>query len=431
MSLRPAIRMRLTAWFGGLVLVGGALLLGASYLLATHQIDAYPAKVNSLADSLAGVPPVRPQSGARGRALGQLPSRGQLERLSAQAAGERRARTTAEQQVSISTKRALFFELGGLLAAFALIAVATGFFATRRALAPVARITSAARRVGDGSLGERLRLDGPQDELKELGDTFDRMLDRVEQALERERAFIANASHELRTPLAIIRAEIDAARSGVRARGATTARSFEVIETAVVRSERLLESLFALARASRTVASPEPVDLRDLVEGVLRERQPALATRRLSVRTSLAPGSASGDVTLLHQLVENLLDNAVRHNRAGGELTVSTDGDDQWATLAIENDGTDLSAADVAHLTEPFARGSDASAGDQSGLGLGLTLAESIAQAHGGEMALTPRPPGGLRVVVRLPSGRASARSLPASSPREFNPRVDASWRDA
>jgi signal transduction histidine kinase len=420
MKLRPTIQLRLTGWFAGLVLVGGAILLVASFLLAEHHIDTYPAQVNSLADRLAGVPRVRSAKDNHGRSLAQLPNRSELQ---AQTAQERRARNTAEQQVGVSTKRSLVFEMLGLLAGFALVAVATGFFVTRRAMAPVARITSAARRVADGSLGERLRLEEPDDELKELGDTFDEMLDRIEQALARERAFIANASHELRTPLAIIRAETDAARSYSGSLDAATARSFEVIEGAVDRSGRLLQSLFALARASRAPTARTPVDLPELVDAALRERKPALDAVGLSVQSTLATALVVGDPTLLSQLVDNLVDNAVRYSERDGGLLVVTGRDGRWATLRIENGGPELSEADVGRLTEAFARG-DEGPDDAGGLGIGLTLVESIVDAHAGALELAPLPSGGLRAVVRLPAADLSAQDPPAAAVTG-PPRVD------
>jgi signal transduction histidine kinase len=398
MSLRPTIHLRLTAWFAALVLVGGAVLLGVGYLLAAHQIDAYPNQVNALTEQF-GIAPRSPGNRGEGRP-GDLPTRDEL-------AAQSGARRTAEQQAGGTSKRSLFVELAALLAVFAAVAVGIGLLVTRRTLAPVAAITEAARRVAAGSLGERLRLTGPDDELKQLGDTFDEMLDRVEGALARERTFIANASHELRTPLAVIQAEIDAARSGAQATDPATARSLEVIEAAIARSGRLLESLFALARAGRASWPWAPVDLTELVESALDDRCSAIAERGLAPHTTLGHAQVSGDPTLLAQLVENLIDNAIAYNRPGGELAVVVATGEGWATLAVENDGPELNDADIARLTEPFARGAQGAAPDQPGLGLGLALVDSIATAHSGSIELAARLAGGMRAVVRLPGTKS------------------------
>ncbi len=394
--IRPSIRLRVTAWYTAVALAGGLLLIAGSFVIALRHIDRYAGQVDSLAQR---IPSQNPQGGRPTT----LPTRAELEAREADLRAGRAARATAEERVRVRVRRSLLLELAALLGGFTLIAVATGLFVTRRVLAPVKRITDAARTVGATSLGERLRLTGPDDELKELADTFDAMLERVEQAFAREREFIASASHELRTPLAIIRAEIDAARSSRGQVHPATRRSFDVIETAADRSAQLTTSLLSLSRANRELTKREPVNLRLLAEECLREQEASIAAGELAVRRSLADAWVAGDHTLLHRLVSNLVDNAVRYNYGRGALMLAAASTDRSSILTVENDGARLDAAEVRHLLEPFNRG-NAQDGPRSGLGLGLAIAESITHAHDGMIVVAARKQGGLRVSVRFPA---------------------------
>jgi signal transduction histidine kinase len=383
----------MTAWYTAVALGGGLLLMAGSFAIALHHIDEVTVEVDSLAQRIFDRNP-------KGDRFATLPTRAELERLEAARRADRAARATAEQQVHVRTRNSLLLELSALLAGFALLAVAIGLFVSRRVLTPVKRITATARTVGSASLGARLRLGGPEDELKELADTFDTMLDRVERGFVREREFVANASHELRTPLAIIRAEIDAALSSPGPIQPDTARSFEAIESATSRSEQLITSLLSLSRANEGLRHCEPVNLRTVAEEVLSGQQASIAAADIALCRSLADAWISGDEMLLRQLVANLVDNAVRYNRPRGTLSVATEAVDGSATLALENDGPRLVSAEVDRLLEPFQRG--AATDRAPGLGLGLAIVESIAHAHEGTVALTVREQGGLLVRVRF-----------------------------
>jgi signal transduction histidine kinase len=284
------------------------------------------------------------------------------------------------------------------MAAMAVLSGALGWFVSGRVLRPMSEITATARRVSEESLHERIALDGPDDELKQLGDTFDSMLARLEAAFERQAAFIRNASHELRTPLSVIQAEADVTAAEEAHDPDAVRRSLAVVREAGQRSERLIEALLTLARADRHDHPRTEVDLTHLVQQLTDETD----FDGLRLDLALSPARVLGDRELLRTMAANLIDNAIRHNSADGWIEIRTESVGEEAHLEISNPGALITAEEAASLTEPFRRLGTARTGD--GVGLGLSIAASIAQAHGGRLAIDPLERGGLRVSIRLPT---------------------------
>jgi signal transduction histidine kinase len=276
----------------------------------------------------------------------------------------------------------------------------------------MSEITATARRVSQESLHERIALEGPDDELKQLADTFDSMLGRLEVGFERQAAFISNASHELRTPLSVIRTEADVTLADEADDPAALRRSLEVVREAGERSERLIEALLALAQTERVDRPRVEVDLGRLT----RELAEEIDMDGMRLDASLGPARVLGDRELLRTMTGNLLENAVRHNTDEGWIEVRTEATRDEARLEVSNSSSPIASGEAASLTLPFRRLGTARTGE--GLGLGLSIAASVAQAHGGELAIEPLERGGLRVSVVLPAAHASRDTASAGSAR-------------
>lgn len=287
------------------------------------------------------------------------------------------------------------------MAAMAVLSGALGWFVSGRVLRPMSEITAAARTVSRESLHERIALDGPDDELKQLADTFDSMLARLETGFERQAAFVRNASHELRTPLSVIRTEVDVTLADEAGDPEALRRSLAVVREAGERSERLVDALLTLARADRGDHPRSNVDLGELLRELVEETD----FDGLRLAASLRPARVLGDRELLSTMAANLVDNAVRHNAAGGWVQIRTEAAGEEARLVISNSGAMISAEEGASLTEPFRRLGAARTGE--GLGLGLSIAASVAHVHGVQLAIDPLERGGLRVRIGLPAASA------------------------
>jgi len=277
-----------------------------------------------------------------------------------------------------------------------------GWILAGRMLAPLSRITAATRAVGKGSLSHRIELEGRQDEFRELADSFDAMLAKVEAQVAEQQRFAANASHELRTPLAITQTLLDVARNDPHH---DNRELVERLHTVNSRAIDLTEALLLLSRADQRAFAREEVDLSLLAEQAVETLLPLAEKREIAIEATGTVAPAVGSYALLLQLTTNLLHNAIVHNVAeGGTIRISTSADLDSATLTIGNTGAKLSAGLVATFTEPFQRGSERTRGDHGGVGLGLAIATSITRAHGGTLTLEPRSGGGLRVTVQLPT---------------------------
>jgi signal transduction histidine kinase len=367
-----SVRLRLTLMYAGVLVVCGALLLAASYGLVARSIDSSPV-----------APPAQ-----------VVTDESQLQ-----------VRQDIRAQIASDTLSRLRLNYALALLAMAMGSVALGWLLAGRALRPLHAIAATARSVSGETLDRRVRLDGPADELKDLADTLDTMLARLDAAFESQQRFVANASHELRTPLAVIRTEVDVALADPDAPAHELRATAERVREATDRSERLIESLLTLARsADEAAVKPDVVDLAaagelglDGVDGELRERGIAL-------RTELQRAPTRGDRRLIERLVANLVENAVRHNVPGGWIDVSTYVRNGTARLRVENSGEPIPPERIDDLVEPFQRLARHAPG--SGSGLGLSIVRSVAEVHGGSLRIDARPGGGLAVDVELPAAR-------------------------
>ncbi|HUZ28658.1 MAG TPA: HAMP domain-containing sensor histidine kinase [Solirubrobacteraceae bacterium] len=389
--MRGTIRLRLTVLYGVVFLITGAVLLTIGYVLVRHNLDARGNFRQVLQRAGVPVPPDAP--GLEPRAF--LPG----------SQGLFRAVAAVRAQLRADALHRLLLEYVGALAAMTLVSGVAGWLLAGRALRPLRRIISTAKAVSGENLSERIALEGPSDELKELADTFDGMLTRLEQAFASQQSFAANASHELRTPLAIMRTEIDVALADPDVTDDELRRMGETVRDTVDRCERLLEGLLMLARSQAAAHAEESVDLAGLAADCVTDLHAPAHERQLEVRNALGPAWVRGDAALLERMIANLVDNAIRHNEPRGFVEVATSFDAGRVRLRVANGGPVIDAEDAAALAEPFRRlhrGGD-------GFGLGLSIVGSVAQVHGGSLHVAARPAGGLEVTVELPGLPAEA----------------------
>ena len=274
-----------------------------------------------------------------------------------------------------------------------------GWYVSGRVLRPVRAITETARRASDQHLGERLALTGAQDELKELADTFDDMLERLDLAFAAQRRFVANASHELRTPLTVMRTAIDVALAKPNRTTQQLEDMAARVRRSVDRAENMIEALLVLAISDQGVTSSELLDLSAVAEDALELAAPGITRLGLTVEADLGPAETTGDQQLIERMVWNLVDNAVRHNEPGGWIRVTTGRYPGGATLRIANSGTVVPAGAVPTLAEPFRRIQKRTGG---GVGLGLSIAQSVSTAHGAQLDIRSQPEGGLDISLTL-----------------------------
>jgi signal transduction histidine kinase len=294
------------------------------------------------------------------------------------------------------------------------LAAVAGWIVAGRVLRPVHQIAAAARTASEHNLSARVSLTGPRDELRDLAETFDDMLGRLQAAFESQQRFIANASHELRTPLTVMRATVDVVLAKPEPKAADLLGMGQDIRIAVDHAETLVEALLTLARNEHGLTVHEEIDLATVAEDVLD----ATDLRHRHPRPNLQPAMTSGDPVLLERLVANLVDNAVRYNQSGGDVWLSTSTLDGRATLVVANTGPSISPDNLDGLFKPFQRLHERTTRD--GFGLGLALVASITAVHHGQVTAHPRPNGGLTVTVTFPSTHACDRrtGLPAPARR-------------
>jgi signal transduction histidine kinase len=378
---RSTIRLRLTALYAGAFLLAGTALVVSMYVILGEALD----------DQLT----------ARIGVAGHLPELSGVGPESTQAAHEAedalRTQFQQDRDDTLSTMlTASLVALGGV----GVIAALLGWFVAARALRPLQQITGTARRVAERNLHERIDLDGPQDEIKDLADTFDAMLERLDRAFDSQRRFVANASHELRTPLTINRTLIEVALEDPDA-GPALRQLGDTLLAVNQRHERLIDGLLALAGSEEHITDPALVDLADVAHHVTTEAQDAASSAGIEIRTDLQTTAVMGDPVLLERLVQNLIDNAIRYNRPeDGRITVTTVTVDGTAQLTVDNTGPPVPPYEIPGLFEPFHRLLSTT---DRGTGLGLSIVRSVARAHGGEADAAPGPDGGLTVRVVLP----------------------------
>lgn len=352
---RLTVRLQLTAFYGAMFLISGTALLGITYVLVASS-----------------EPPGRPGIGPPPQQVAQL--------------------------------RDLLVGSGIALGLMSVVSIWLGWLIAGRVLRPVRFITATTRQISEENLHQRLALRGPRDELRELGNTIDDLLARLEGAFEAQRSFVANASHELRTPLAMMRTSLDVAERKRVPMSADVSVLAGKIREGLEQADRIVESFLVLARAQRGVPTDlATVSLPGVASNALSGRTNAISALSLSVKRELGDADVVGSETLLARMVANIIDNAVRHNEPGGFFKVTTETDGAVARLVVESGGPPLDQDLVSELAQPFRRLDGDRTSSANGVGLGLSIVSAIAAAHNGTLSLGARPRGGLRVVIELP----------------------------
>jgi signal transduction histidine kinase len=392
---RRTIRLRLALLYGGLFFISGAVLLALTYTAASRTHGAYSQAVPAplIEHSSVAAPaqvPVAPQS----RQVG--PSR----------------RGSPRQSVTVSIVdpnqrsadlRVLAIVSVIALALMAAVSMGLGWLIAGRVLRPLRTITTAARDISATNLHRRLALDGPDDEFKELGDTVDGLLARLEASFHSQRQFVANASHELRTPLARLKTLVQVTLADPNASPESLRAAHERVLASEEQLERLIVALLSLAGSERALDRREPVDLTAVTEQVLAARRPEIERRGLRLNATLGLAVVEGSPQLVERLVANLIDNAVAHNLAGGRIDLTTATEAGQAVLSVANDGPVIGPEELDRLQQPFQRLGATRTNHGDGHGLGLSIVHAIATAHGATLSVHSQAAGGLHVTVRFP----------------------------
>jgi len=395
---RRTIRLRLTALYGLLFTLAGAALLVITNVLVRSTTGAGSCHAISNGGVRCEIPGRHGKGGTvvtvrGGFHLGGGVARRQASGLNMLVSGQ-----------NASDLHQLFVYSWLALAIMAVLSVALGWLVAGRVLRPLRAITTTARNISATNLHERLALNGPDDELKELGDTFDDLLARLERFIQSQRQFVANASHELRTPLALQRTAIQLALTDPAANMESLRAAHERVLASGGQQERLIDALLTLTRGQAGLTKREPFDLAILAEQILLTRQVQARDRSIEVRSVLAPAPMTGDPRLAERLVANLVDNALAYNSAPGRIDMMTGRRGDVALLSITNTGPVVDAGAVDRLTQPFERLATERTGHGDGSGLGLSIVQAIVNAHAGSLALRPRHGGGLTVEATFPS---------------------------
>jgi signal transduction histidine kinase len=380
---RRTIRLRLTALYGTLFLASGAGLLTITNILARSWPWPRPAIVTPVGSSTGRVCEVtKPVCYSPAEFLAQA------------AAGHAAALNQLLAESAIA------------LGVMAVVSAVLGWLVAGRVLRPLRAMTAAARAISAEDLSGRLAVPGPGDELKDLGDTIDELLHRLETAFAAQRRFAASASHELRTPLAMMRTSLDVATAKPGPVPAELTVLAGKLREGLDQADRLVENLLLLARAQHGASEgQEPISLGPLIAAAIDARAGQIASMGLDVRQAASAGSVvTGNPVLVAQMTGNLIDNAVRHNQPGGWIRTQITRDGPVVRLLVENGGPLLDSGKVTTLTQPFRRLGTDRTGSAAGTGLGLSIADAIAAAHGGTLRLHARPEGGLQAVIDLPA---------------------------
>ncbi|MGI5194328.1 sensor histidine kinase [Streptomyces sp. CA-288835] len=382
--LRPTIRIRLTLLYGGMFLIAGILLLSIIYLLAAQALD------------VGSDLPFKIVEGKVTSETCNLP----------ESASPSEFNSAMNECVNLQRRHALDDLLSRSLLALlglAVIAFAFGYAMAGRVLAPLGRITRTARAVAGSDLSRRIELDGPDDELKELADTFDDMLERLQRAFTAQQRFVGNASHELRTPLAINRTLLEVHLSDPGAPVELQQLGKTLLATNE-RSEQLVEGLLLLARSDNQIIERKAVDLAEVASQAIDQVRAEADANGVEIRGERAPVVVQGNGVLLERIALNLVQNAVRYNvPKDGWVEVTTEAQHGQAVFVVSNTGPVVPAYEIDNLFEPFRRLRTERTGSDKGVGLGLSIARSVARAHGGHISAEPREGGGLVMRVTLP----------------------------
>ncbi len=456
---RRTARLRLTALYGGLFLLSGVALVAVTYVLferATEYRAPHLPKVPHTAAIQHLKLPLPPEPGlppgqsvviehprqltqaqrelgqaqyeltqARPRLIVGVPTLlGRVQHQITQAQhqltqGQHQLAGAVHQLAQVGPAQAaqraadsheLLVNSGIALAIVAVLALLAGWLVAGRMLRPIRTITRTARRISSTSLHERLALDGPQDELKELGDTLDDLFGRLDAAFEAQRQFVANASHELRAPLTRQRALIQVALADPDANLTSLRAAHERVLASEQHLEQMIDGLLALTRGQAGLERREHIDLATIATQVLMTRNSETTNLGLDVRATLTTAPTAGDPRLLERLIANLLDNAIRHNISQGHVEITTGVRHQYAFLMVANSGPTIPPEEVPRLLQPFQRLHGTRTTHASGNGLGLAIIDAIATAHAATLNAQPRPDGGLIVEVTFLSTYLDAK---------------------
>jgi signal transduction histidine kinase len=381
---RSSVRTRLTVQYAGLFLLSGTLLLVLNYALARRSINVSPEALQDRIASRLGHPiPAAPE---------QPPDSSAAQIIFA-----------AREELVGETLRQLMVQSLLALGVMTVISSALGWVVAGRVLRPIAEMTEHARRIGETNLHERIDLRGPHDELKELADTFDGLLARLDGAFDIQRRFAADASHELRTPLSIIRTELDVGLQDPNASVEELREMGEAIRVAADRSELLIDRLLALARSDAGVRERQPIDLHRVVGEAVTASGPHATAAGIHLRGQRKAAMVSGDLTLMRVLVTNLIDNGIRYNRPGGWVEASTFATDAGAVLRVANSGPVLQEEQLDSLFDPFTRMTPQRTGSDRGAGLGLSIVRAVAKAHAAVIEALAPETGGLEIRITFP----------------------------
>ena len=403
------VRTRLALIYAMLFFVAGSALLGLTYGLLANSLPVQPPagatvgsqELNKLTQCKQALAPQKSRP---------VPTSLVVECKQAEEAYSAGTAAGLQAQRQSALSNLLVFSLVGL-GVMTVASGGLGWFMSGRVLRPVRVITETARRASEQHLGERLALTGATDELKELADTFDDMLERLDSAFATQRRFVANASHELRTPLTVMRTAIDV----TLAKPSPTARQLTDmavrVRRSVGRAEAMVEALLTLAVSDQGRLSTEFCDLATWAEDALDAAAPEIERLGLRLETELDPAETTGDPQLLERMIWNLVGNAVRHNEPGGWIRLRTGTSDAAAYLQIANSGPFVPDDAVPSLFEPFRR-LETRTGVRDGVGLGLSITRSVVTAHGATVTARSQPDGGLDITVIIPAEMSALHSV-------------------
>lgn len=394
---RYTIRLRLAVLYGGVFAILGTLVLVLIFLTVRHSSHS------AIVSAQGAVQKLVERHGVH-----LAPSESTLSVTPEPLTGQH-AQAQAHQLTNIAinvNNSDLHHLLIWSLVAIVIMAVASmtlGWVLAGRVLRPLQVITTAARELSASSLHERLALGGPNDELRELGDTFDELLGRLEASFNAQRQFVANASHELRTPLTLERAILEVTLADPAASESSLRAACERVLAIGEQQEHMIDALLTLARSDRGLERREPLALDTLTGRALEERRGEIERRGLHLDSKLERAPTTGDRRLIERLIANLLDNAIHHNSPRGSLTVQTGVDAGAAFLTVSNSGALIAPEEIPSLIRPFQRLGVDRIGHGDGHGLGLSIVDAIATAHGASLSVRAQAAGGLLVEVRFP----------------------------
>jgi signal transduction histidine kinase len=401
--LPKGVRLRLTVLYTIVFLAGGIVLLSISYALVSNSLGSGTTPPNPLASPTYRL--TQECKAELNRPVVGKPKPSHPD-LACQKAFYEGALAEQANQRDHTMSELLKWSIVGLIG-LTVASAGLGWMMAGRVLRPVHEITEAARRASERHLGERINMGGPEDELKELADTFDAMLERLDQAFAAQRQFVANASHELRTPLTSMRTAIDVVLAKPSRTPEQLEATAEKVRRSIDQSERIVDALLTLAVSNQGAGEVETLDLSTAAEDALDAVDDRARAAGLRVDTELSTAEVTGSRVLLERLVSNLVENAVVHNVPDGWVRVRAGANNGHAYLEVANSGPVVTEEDLPHLFEPFRRG-DARIGS-SGVGLGLSIVQAVGEAHGAKVKAVASAGGGLVVSVTMPSRAAGS----------------------